>query len=90
MDKPEAKITVEERDDCFVFFFHKKDQDWTRFNIERFLDRLQEHLIQKIAPSIQDKIFNDVMGKIDVQAIANRASVRIIQNMSQSPNQNRY
>lgn len=88
--KGDPKISLEERDGAYVLTIQKVDEKWERFDLERLAMSLREALVERMAPEIERKIFNEVMGEIDVQAIAHGASIRIIQNLGKNPDQNNY
>lgn len=88
MEKGDPKMKLEELEDCYVLTISKFDENWSRFNLDNLVQALQNKLVQNIAPKIEEKIFNEVMNKIDVNSIAVGASVRIIQNLGQNSNQN--
>lgn len=90
MSKDSPSIKIDETNDSVIFTFSKISSEWERFDKKDLARLLQQELVKVLVPRIEHEVFNSVMELVDVKAIAQGVSIRIIQNLSKNPNDRDY
>jgi len=77
------KVTVKENGRIVITHEIKQLREFTAEKYEDLIEQVERSVVRQLSKPITDQIFNDVMKKINIDAIANATSVQIIQNMAQ-------